>query len=61
MEKRDRWTLPKFKQYRVKEIKGSGGKAPREGTVTCQAGDVICVNFDDGWAMRTSIDKFVRI
>ena len=60
MEKRE-WTLPKHKQYRVKEKKGRDGKSPCEGTVTCQAGGVICVNFDDGWVMRTNINKFVRI
>ena len=61
MEKRDQWELPKHKRYRVREIKGSEGKEIREGTVTCQSGDVICVNFDDGWVMRTNINKFVRI
>ena len=64
MEKRDQvdqWELPKHKRYRVREIKGSEGKEIREGTVTCQSGNFILVNLDDGWARRSTINNWVRL
>ena len=54
------WELPTHKWYRVREKKGAHGMPIRDGTVTCQSGDRVCVHFDDGWVERRSIGDFVR-
>ena len=62
MMKRDEWELPEYKWYRVREIKSTlEGKKIREGWVTCQSGNRICVNADDDWVIRTTIFEWVRI
>ena len=55
------WELPTHKWYRVREKKGAHGMPIRDGTVICQSGDRVIVEFDDGWNERRNIGEFVGV